>query len=91
MIELSNKHNCFLSFDGRVVEAFGLNQSTRIHVRQIKSVQLKEKRSGYMVYIFSYGGSTASLPDVDQSQRPLIDHFLGALNTARPNEIEFKY
>lgn len=90
MIEISNKYNCILSFDGRVVEDFGLNSSKRIHVRQVKSVQVKEKKKGYLVSVFSHGGSSASISEVDHDQRGAIDQLVAALDAARPGEIEFK-
>jgi len=89
MIELINEVGFVLSFDGRVLEMFS-STGTRIHVRHVKRVKLKERKGKYELSVESLVGQLVMMMKIDPSQRPVIDQLLAALNAARPGEIEFK-
>ncbi len=89
MIELTNATGSIVSFDGRVLELLG-RDCTRMHIRQVKKVEVKEKKGNYSLQVMSHLGAMMMVVKIDQTQKPHLDQLLGALNAARPGEIEFK-
>ena len=76
-----------LSFDGRVVEAFGFNEGDvqRVHIEMVEGVELKEGRWS-MVQI--YGRSTAGLGasvKLDESRKPELEAWMQVVRDAAPN------
>jgi len=81
MIEISNSYESLISFDGRVIEVFERQESKRFHIKQIKSIEYKEKRNGD----FEISGKTTStffmLQNIDSEQKAQVDDFINQVNS----------
>ncbi len=82
--------NGMLSFDGRVVEAFGIEQHhvLRVHVKLIESVELTEGRLAGGVLRMKARGPIVwglNMKRLEGSRRPAVEEFITAVRAAAPN------
>jgi hypothetical protein len=81
MIEITNSVGFTVSFDGRVIEAFGTT-CTRMHINNVKSVELKEGRKGELgIFVTGRWSGGFSVPGFDPSDRSTIEDLVAQINT----------
>jgi len=78
-----------LRFDGRVLERFGYGrgESQRIHIAEVKGVELTRKRLvGTLLEVKGRGSSGMMIPiDLDEEQVPELEGFLDKVRAGAPN------
>ncbi len=82
--------NGVLSFDGRVLEAFGFQQHhvLRVHIELIERLECSEGRlSGGVLRMRAKGPIVwgLDLKQVDRSRRPELDELIARVSGAAPN------
>lgn len=83
MVEVVNSNGLILSFDGRVIEKFD-NSNQRVHVKHVKSVEVKEGRKGDLEIRVPALYTLLTLMKIDPDQRGAVDEFVAQVNAARP-------
>lgn len=81
IIEITNTNGSIISFDGRVIELFISQASDRFHVKQLKSIRVKERRSGKME-IQGVAFTSLVFVNIDPSQKAEVDNFISQVQSA---------
>lgn len=83
MIEIANSVGWIISFDGRIIENFSTGDNVRMHINNVKKIEIKEERGGYLgIMVTGRWGGGFNLPKIDPSHRSAIEDLVTQVNAA---------
>ncbi|MCB9195312.1 MAG: hypothetical protein H6598_03725 [Flavobacteriales bacterium] len=81
MIEIKNTLGSIIAFDGRIIELFITQSSERYHVKQLRRIELIEKKKGLQIM-----GTTNSaaffIAKIDPKFRDEVNKFIAQVEKA---------